>query len=340
MADQRGLGVLELMLGAILLTLLATWAAGALVTRMDEAAARSNAVWMLSVRQALHSYLERYAPLIAYADNTTALVAYGYADWSSPTLHEFKTTTLLSTGFPEAVRPGGGASIRVMRTGICPGPECYVEGLVHSTTPFLQHKSEEVDEYMVAQWLMSSKGWGAWVRPQAPELIQGPAFRYDNPSWAGPALAAGSVAMAVTREHLREFDYLRVGDLRNPDFRADVDVAGSLQLAGDLDVAQYLHLDARGALDQPCSRDGIVTRSTQTGLLLCRAGTWRPATRAGGGGFSLNDVWGCANNRGAPTSNPVTGACTCPPATSVVQISDSGPQDFPEGRTLGYLCVD
>lgn len=339
-ASQRGLGLLELMLAAIVATLLAAWGAGALMTRMDEAAAQSSAAWMLSVRQALHSYLERYGPLIAHAEDLAVLSARGYADWSSPQLHELKADALLSQGFPEAVSPGGGAVLKVLRQGVCPGPACHVEGLVHSKRPFLQRSSGHVDDYMVAQWLMSSKGWGAAVNMRHPEWIQGPAFRFGNPSWAGPALAPGSVAMAVTREHLREFEYLRVGDLRNPDFRADASIAGHVQVGADLSLDGYLRMEAGGVMHQACTQDGAFTRDAEKGLLMCRNGAWRAASRAGGGGFSINQFRGCANSSGMATANPLTGSCSCPPATYLVQISDSGPHDFPEGRTQGYLCVD
>ncbi|MBB5217038.1 hypothetical protein [Parapusillimonas granuli] len=340
MASQRGLGLVELMLVAAVATLLAAWGAGTLAHRMDEALAQSGAAWMLSVRQALHSYLERYGPVIAHAEDRAALGAHGYADWSAPELHELKADRLLSQGFPEHVSPGGGASIKVLRQGACPGPGCHVEGLVHSKQPFLRRSSGQVDEHMVAQWLLSSKGWGAAVSARRPEWIQGPAFRFGNPSWPGPALAPGSVAMAVTREHLREFEYLRVGDLRDPDFRADAGVAGELRVGAGLDLGGYLRMEAGGAMHQACAADGAFTRDPEKGLLMCRNGAWRAASRAGGGGFSINQFWGCANSSGMATANPLTGSCSCPPATYLVQISDSGPQAFPEGRTQGYLCVD
>jgi hypothetical protein len=340
MPNQRGQGFFELMLAAIVATLLAVWGAGVLVSRMNEAAAQSSAVWMLSVRHALHSYLERYGPLIAHAEDQAALSPQGYADWSTPELHELKADALLSSSFPERVLPGGGASIKVLRQGACPGPGCHVEGLVHSKLPFLHPSSSKVDEHMVAQWLLSSKGWGAIVNPQRSQWIQGPAFRFDNPSWTGPPLAPGTVALAVTREHLREFDYLRVGDLRDPDFRADATIAGHLQVGADLSVKRYLQLHAGGLMHQSCTEDGAFTRDAEKGLLMCRNGVWRPASRAGGGGFSINQVWGCANSSGMTTANPLTGSCSCPASTHLVQISDSGPQAFPEGRTQGFLCVD
>jgi hypothetical protein len=89
-----------------------------------------------------------------------------------------------------------------------------------------------------------------------------------------------------------------------------------------------------------CSEDGAVARGHEGGLLICRDNAWRPASRSGGGGFSSNQFRGCETSGGTSTANPLTGLCTCPPGTAIVQISDSGPHPFPEGRTLGYICLD
>ncbi|UYO92369.1 prepilin [Pollutimonas sp. M17] len=337
---QQGFALLEFIAAALLMTLLAVWGANTLVNAMNDARAQDGAVWMLSLRKAAQDYLERYVELLAGAEDPQALAGHGYADWTVPSLAELKADTLLSPGFPERAAIGG-ATLRIVRDGACPGRDCRVHALVHSNGPLLYRNTERIDAQSVARFLMAARGMGGWVMPAQPLMLRGAAFAFPNPSWPGPALPAGTVAMAVTTEQLDKADFLRVGDARDPDFQGPASIRGDVLARSDLLVDGYLRLAAREEAFASCSKDGAVAReSEQDGLLICRDGSWRSASRGGAGGFSTNQLRGCYNSKGTSTANPVTGACSCPPGAAMVQISDSGPQDFPEGRTVGYLCLD
>lgn len=331
--------MLELIIAAIVTTLLTVWASNSLVNRVNDAGAQASAAWMLVVKKSVHGYMQRYAGALMQADSTEALHQHGYEDWAAPRLAELKNDGLLSPGFPESVAPGGGASIRLLRHGACPGPACRLEAIVYSNKPFLSPASGQVDEQMVAQWMLAAQGWGGHVARAHAHLVRGPAFQMPNPPAPGEALPAGTVALAITSEQLGPLDFLRVGDMRDPDFGAAVSVKGSISTQGGLRARQYLHLGAQANLQEPCAEDGAVAREVNGGLLVCRDHAWRSAGRMSGG-YSINLVYGCWTKAHASTANPVTGQCSCPESSISVLISDSGPQTFPEGRSMGYLCVN
>jgi type II secretory pathway pseudopilin PulG len=340
MRAQQGFAILELMVAAILTTLLAVWAGNTLVNKINDAGAQASAVWMLAVKQSALGYMQRYAGVLTQTDPAAVLSGQGYADWAAPQLTELKADGLLSPGLPEFISPGGGASIRLIRSGACPGASCRLEAIVYSNTPFLSAGKQQVDEQMVAQWMMAAQGWGGSVTRAQPHLVRGSAFEMPNPPVPGNVLPAGTVALAITSEQLGQLDFLRVGDARDPDFRGTATVAGNISTHSDLHVQQYLHLGAQASLQEPCEVDAAVARETNGGLLVCRGNIWRPAGRTGSGGYSVNLLYGCQTKSGSSTENPITGTCACPAQSVSVLISDSGPQVFPEGRTMGYLCID
>src|SRR5690606_3287736 len=100
--------------------------------------------------------------------------------------------------------------------GVCPGQTCRVEALMYSKRPLLL-SGGQVDEQMVAQWILAAQGWGGSVTPAQPDLVRGAAFQMPNPPIPGPALPPGTVALAITSDQLSHLVFLRVGDLRDPD---------------------------------------------------------------------------------------------------------------------------
>ncbi|AEC19956.1 putative prepilin protein [Pusillimonas sp. T7-7] len=337
---QWGFVLLELIVAVLLAALLAGWGAQALVNRMNDAGAQAHAAWMLSLKKAVQGYIERYAGALADAGHGAALNGAGYGDWALPTIAELKADGLLSPGFPEHVRPGGSATVRLMRHGSCPGNNCRIEALIHADTPFLKKRSGHIDEQMVAQWLMASQGWGGWVDGKRPGVVGGAAFEYANPPWPGSPLPAGTVALALTAGQLHKLDFLRVGDERDPNFQADATVQGTIQTGTDMRVQRYLYLNTLEQAQQPCVDDGAISREANGGVLICLNQYWLPLARRSAGGFSTHQWLGCENSFGSSTANPVTGNCSCPEHSTMVQISDSGPRVYPDGRTVGFLCVD
>lgn len=336
---QRGHALLELALAMLIASLLAAWGVQALVNRMDDARAQSAAVWMDAVHKALIAYVRRHGPGMQAATDPGALAGHGFADWRSPTLPELVQAGLLSPGIPAAIPLTGAARVHVWRRGACPGDACAVEALVHGERPLRKASSGLPDEAMMAQWLLAAQGSGAAVHPGDPGRIRGSAFAFSSALPDGTVLPAGTVGMAVTAEHLALWSYLRVRDPRNPDFQGGLSVAGDVSGGGDVALAGELVIGAHREDSQACDTEDAVAHEARGGLLVCRHGRWRSASRTGGGGYGFNTIHGCETADGVSSANPVTDDCSCPWYAVPVRILDSGPRPYPEGRQYAYLCV-
>lgn len=337
---QRGYALLELALALLMASLLAAWGVQALVNRFNDAQAQSAAVWMDAVHKAVLAYVRQHGPAMQMATGSAALSDLGYQDWRAPTLVELANAGLLSTGLPQAVRLVGAAHVTVWRRGICPGDGCIIEALVHGDRPLRDKAGGRPDEAMMAQWLLAAQGQGAAVHPGDPARIRGAAFAFSSTLPDGTVLPAGTVGMAVTADHQALWSFLRVRDQRDPDFQGGLSVTGEMRGASDLTLAGQVVIGAYGADGMECATAGAVAHDPAGGLLVCRHGYWRSASRAGGGGYGYNDAHGCRTSDGFSTANPVTGDCSCPWYTSVIQILDTGPRAKEEGgRQYAYLCV-
>lgn len=337
MVNQKGFVLLEWVLAALLATLLAVWGSQAWVNRINDAAAVSAARWMQGVEQAVHAYLKEHGPALREAETSQALSPKGYADWRQPTVAELKENGVLHMGFPDRVLSTGGAMIRVLREGNCPGSPCHLEAIIASEQSLLS-SSGKVNEAMLAQWLIAAKGRGGAVHPDRPDRLQGHRFSYDNPPTAGWALAPGTVAMAITREQLEELDYLRVRDSRDPNFQGQVTLARGLDTKGDIAIQEgVLRLVSSRQAKMACSHEDALARDANFGLLTCTLGKWEPVQRYRGA-FSINSRYGCSTPEGSPTANPLTGSCTCPTGSIPVMISEGAVDIVTRGAVRGYIC--
>lgn len=342
MRRQNGFALLELVIAALIATLLTVWGANAWVRRLDEAHAHSMAAWMHSIRDGAQAYLRRHGASMAQAGLSDAQAIPGFHDWLNPTIAELKMAGLLATAFPEGGPGGMRAAIRILPGESCPGPDCQLQALIHGAPALLDRQSGQVDAQKVALWLMASQGHGGVVSSRDPAMVRGVAFGFVNPPASGmPALPAGTPAMAVTAGGSSgDTAFLRVRDNRDPDFQGPASVQGDIRSGASLVAGEYVFVGGRHIVRSPCSEEGAVAREAYRGLLVCQSGLWRSAGGSGGGGFSTNTVHGCFASGGLSTANPVTGTCNCPPGFAVVGISDSGSAASPDGRTRGYLCVE
>src|SRR3546814_16778486 len=65
------------------------------------------------------------------------------SDWSS----DVCSSDLLAPGFPERAAIGG-VALRILRDGLCPGPDCRVQALVYSSSPLVQGRAGRIDAQM------------------------------------------------------------------------------------------------------------------------------------------------------------------------------------------------
>jgi hypothetical protein len=342
MAGQKGFALLEVSIAALLATLLAVWGASALADAMKDASARASAAWMLQVREGARQYLARHGPALRAADVADARALAGYADWAAPTLTELQGAAILPPGLPLQVAAGGGAVIRVLRSGVCPGSDCRLDALVHSAQPLRQKDGAQVDQRQVAQWLLAAQGQGGWVSERQPEMLRGRVFSLRNAFGPGGALPPGTVAMMAGDG--AEVSYLRQGDQRDPDFRGKLTAQSDISARADVDVAGYLLLQARERQGAGCAKDGALALERGRGLLVCLDGIWQAQGRQERAtGYTVNSLRGCVTGGG--NDNPVSrrkvvySECSCPEGSQAVQVSEQQPNLLAHGVTRLYICV-
>lgn len=333
---QRGFALIELMVAALIATLLAVWASEVMVRRTQEASAEAAAVWMQAVRLSAERYISRHADSLRQAPQLADAGIEGVADAAAPGLEELKQQGMLASGFPEAHGRDLQVAVRVLRSGDCPGDECRLDALIYSTRALDKVLAGRSHEGLLAYWLMAAGGKGGVVSYADPGQLKGAAFALPNPPLPGmPVLDSGTVALMVGLGGAFSYPWLKVGDTRNPDFGADVSVAGNVVSNEAVRAQGSLWLGERAYAGAMCPENGLIVREHYGGLLVCRSYQWVSAGGRGGGGYSVNTVSGCV----AMAANPVTGLCSCPAGYTVVLIADSGPKADAEGRTRGYLCA-
>lgn len=334
---QRGFALLEVAVVSLLLMLLAVWGVHGMVQRMSDARVQNDAAWALTVRGALQGFMARHELTIAQAHTMTDLP--DIADWSDLSVAVLQQQGFLPPGFPESPLPGG-AAIRVLRTGLCPSADCRVYAVVHALKPYTYLHNGQADEGLLAQWLMATQGWGAVVPPGDPGYLRGPAVRLSNPlGTAHLVLPAGTVAVVLSSEQLATHHFVRMADSRNPDLQGGLSVHGTVLARNDLHVQGGLRLLRTENMGAVCGTSGEMAADTNQQPIVCRDGVWARLGHVRAGGFSINQFYGCFTALGTSTANPDTGSCSCPEGDAMVQVSDSGPVPYPDGRTRGFLCV-
>ncbi|ANN78659.1 type II secretion system protein [Bordetella flabilis] len=340
-AGQRGFALLELAIAVAVASLLAIWAADKLARDVEDAAQRATGRWFSEIRRALDSMLARHGDLLVAGHVARSEDGRPrYADSWSPTITELKDNGHLPQAFPLAGPAGVRASIRVARSGACPGAACRLDALAYSSAPLLHAGSGKPDFSRIAGVLMATEGSGGSVSELAPDRLRGGALDLPNPPLPGmAALPPGTVAVWAGREAGAKTAYLRPHDTRDPDFRGDVSAAGSVAATGRLVAGEHLKLGAVAVAQEPCPENGLLARDTAGGLLSCVAGVWS-APGGFGGAFSWNTGSGCTERQGASSLNPRTGRCSCPPGFKPVLVAAGGVGDWlAQGWTEGYVCV-
>jgi hypothetical protein len=289
---QRGSLLLEFTVAALLSLMLAVWASHEWAQRTRVLQARSLAVWMGVAQDAVQAFLAQHAAMLANASTHDALAGLGIADWMAPRWEELRAAGFLASGW----QPGGPLrrtlGLSVLREGVCPGPSCHVWALVYAQ-PALRTNAGGVDEALVAEWLQAAGGHGLVIWPHQPGFLGGAGLRMPVPGTDAGHWVPGVVALAVrapsgTRsESVTEgdADYLRVGDVRDPDFQGDATVQGRIRSGTRLAARDSLELEHGWGVGEACTPEGALGRVRDgLGVVTCQQGFWALLARPAGGG--------------------------------------------------------
>lgn len=345
-AGQRGSLLLEFMVLAVLGLALAVWAGQEWAQRVRVLQAQALAAWMETAQAAAQAYLQRHAAELGQAGAPDALAARGYADWRSPTWAELRADGLLPGGWQDAGPLRQTLNLGVRQADPCAQPPCGLQAVVAAASPLL-HGQGGVDESLVAEWLLASRGRGLVVWPQDPGWLRGPGRRVPLPAGlpGGPGTVALLAALAPagdgapTDDSPAGADYLRVRDERDPDFQGEASVRGNVRSGAWLQAREGLVLEQGWSGGAVCAADGAVGRDSRyAGLLVCQQGRWRPLARPAGGGYLYNSRRGCFSQTGVATGNPLTGTCSCSAGYTPLLVAESGSLVSAEGLSQGIVC--
>ena len=265
MTKQGGSLLIELALVLMLLLGLSTGVGAWLKYKAEQQKAENLAHWMLSVQQGAQRYLDAYAPQLLQTSAAPAII--GFSDAWRPTVAELSQARFLAADFVANDQ----LSIQVQPAG-CADEICHVEALISYAEPLLT-PSGHVNLEATAQWLSQAQGKGYVVYEHTPHWLSGVSRRLANPPLGhSQSLAIGTVAMLASTDTTGSL-YLRIKERRNPDFQANVDVAGSVRASEDLQAGRYLYLPSLGQTQAHCEHEGSISRE-QTQLLLCDQGVW------------------------------------------------------------------
>src|SRR5690554_4821330 len=185
--SQQGFALLELIVAALISSLLAVWAANMWVHRVNDSVAQSSAAWMKSAHRAVSHYLTRHGSEIRNASSASALIADGYANWAKPTINELIAQSLLPDGFPQRVGSGPQLEVQVLRSGDCPGLECSLQAIIYTQGALVPQVGTAGQDSMQAQWALAAQGQGGAVYAVEPNRIKGVHFSFPNPPVASMA---------------------------------------------------------------------------------------------------------------------------------------------------------
>ena len=327
MPKQQGALLIELSVVLMVLLLLGTGLSAWLKQTTEQQKIENLAYWMLTVQQGVQRYLDVHAAQLLDASSPEPVT--GSSNVWRPTIDELIQAQFLAPDTQGDDR----LSIHIKPVG-CGVDACHLEALVIYDSPLVLTKGG-VNLEATAQWLAKTQAKGYVVYDHSPQWLTGAARRIPNPPLPlAAALPIGTVALLATTD-TAESMYLRLNDRRNPNFQAEVDIAGALRVEQDIHTQGYLFLAPLAQPQASCSSEGALSREQST-LFICEEGKWVQVSKATltdplvikrffevvlnmsafplplyqGGYYGLS-----VGVRGTPVcwlSNPLTEICDCP----------------------------
>ncbi|WP_323011412.1 hypothetical protein [Castellaniella sp.] len=352
---QRGSLLLELMVVAVLATLLVVWASQTWAQRIRVLQAQALAAWMLPARDAAQALLVHHGAQLQQAEAPDAMGEYGIADWRSPQWTELQALGLLAPGWQKSGPLRQQLDLQIQRSDSCPQAPCRLQALVLAQ-PGLLRTEGGMDAFLVAEWLQATQGRGLVVWPQALQQLRGAGRMINLPpsSRWGPGTVALQAELTLAQDTVGDPDsesgpqvdpvdhseFLRVRDSRNPDFQGAVSARGLVRSDTWLQGQEGLLLVKGVASGGVCATEGGIGRQgVRPGLLVCHQGRWQQLAGPAGGGYLLSSKYGCAGKLSNFTGNPLTGACSCGAGYQAIQVSESGDMAHVDGLSRGYICI-
>jgi len=249
-AHQRGVAILELIVGLAMVALLGIYGNKYIVNQLEESLAVGAGAYMKLVASAA----QRYA-----LNNFTALSAggpvAGAANSLQPTLAELRAMGLgLNPGFPDGTSTRQQVRIDILRNA-CPGANCVLVANICTTTGLtLGGADAREDLALIAVRNMDGKGGLSRIGEEG--TVRGPTFSVPNP--------IGNVASVLCAQDTVDTSlfnrFITIRDTRDPDLQGSLTVAGPTTINNSVTVTQTITVGGCIGLEGSSGRAGFGCR--------------------------------------------------------------------------------
>lgn len=336
MYRQRGSLLIELSVVLVLLVVVAMGSVAWLKQQAEQQQVENRAVWMLRLQQGVQFFLDTHADALAQSQSPSIL---GIDQVFEPTVAELKQLGFLPSSFFLSYP----ISIELYREGNCPGVRCHVHAVIASQSPFLR-KNGAVNQDALSQWQLSTDAKGFIVTATRPQWLSGADRQISNTTdLFKAAFAPGTVALTASTDPSL-FGFVRQADTRNPYFKTDVDIEGSIRTDADLVSGQHLVFTRAEQKGANCHKVGAIAKGEDE-FLTCKDGVWSrfSSVSASLGGFYTRSVNRGNCNTGVPplsqALNPLTRTCGCPTGYSSYPITYTANDLIYGGHMVTYVCL-
>lgn len=339
MDRQRGSLLIELSVVLVLLLVLGIGSVSLLKQRAEQQRIENMAVWMLRLQQGVQFFLDTNADALAQTQHPALA---GIHDVFEPTASELQQLGFLPASFALSYP----ISIVLYREGVCPGVRCYVHAVIARPDPFLL-KNGAVNQDALSQWQLNTAAKGFVVTAARPQWLSGSDRQIQNTTAIFKTVfAAGTVALTASTDPSL-FGFVRQADTRNPHFKTDIDIAGSLRTEADLVSGKHLFFAQPESKGSACTNSEAIAKGSHE-FLICRNGIWASfgavsASLANLGGFYTKSLSrGNCNTGVSPLNqalNPVTKTCDCPKGYTSYPITYTLNDVLYGGHMVTYVCL-
>lgn len=316
---QGGQALLEWVLVMTLALIVSVWAASDWVHRVERAAARGQAQWLLAVSKSLEQMLQASQADPDSWKNIQGKLGTGDRQSIEPWLSWLTREGWLIAAMAEKPKAMRDVSLQYIdATTGCNVKPCPTALLLIASPP-------DDSGVGLSELLIELGGQALWVTELAPDWLQGVAYRLPNPPASGTKLPLGTVALMVWRSD-REPPYVRLRETR------------TVQLDGGMVLGQLPRLG------EPCQTEGLVMQDTSGQLLVCHNGRWemfridRGQYQACLPGRQIDEVFRTLVRGDGLDMWVKQDTCECPVGYRSLEIGQGIKRFGSVDLTDGYLC--
>lgn len=289
---QKGSYLAEVLVGLMLVTLLATWAAAEIRAQADESAAEATGRYLVQIRGAVinlqlkHEAWMRAETPASRPDGSYApppdltWTTAGGAQVARGALSDLTAMGLLSTTIPRFPTLGDAAKFVLVREGVCPGEECRTSAFVYVCHPISAARSlrqnadctpppagrSEYSQTLLSKVLLASEGFGGYDA-RGSNSVRGPLMDIPR-AWFDFGSQPGHAVLAAGLDSTPFGQFVRHGETR------PVTLHNTLTVGETIQSDKGLLLNTSVMPGANCAIEGLYASTANKMLAVCTGGVW------------------------------------------------------------------